>query len=225
MLLLKTKKPYNMYKKVLFNTRTVVALALRVFAENNKTVCKGNPDQESNKEVVAKLLTCNVVPSDSEYILADELITAIKQRLMLNELSGSTIKSSFVNTVLNYVVADQVPLWASSFIVWAPKVVQDLDTRDTRALDLQCEAISSEYFGSPGEKLELLLTVKECRFVTHIGKFNALAKTQSGNFVSFWIGAAVDGEIAVKGKVKGHRVNQYAGNAKTTLLNFVKVVK
>ena len=213
-----------MSKAKLLDTRMMLALATRVFADAGNQVINGSDDKEASKITLANLIKSEAVPTDAELANADAIVDEVNQRIMLNELKGTRIKSEFINNVFNFVQKPTAPAWAASFLIWAPKVLADLQERDAKNLTMQSSAVNSEFFGKAGDKITLDVKVVECRFVTHIGKFSVVAKTAEENFVTFWFGKSVENTISIKGRIKGHRTNPFVGNAKTTLLNFVKVV-
>lgn len=205
-------------------TRDILALATRVFYQDGNQIFRESPEHEASKFKLAKLLKAGELPTVAELVEADSIIEQVSQRLALNALKGTSIKSEFINNVFKYVCKPGSPAWAGAFLIWAPKVLNDLAERDEKNLAMQASAVSSTWFGTAGNKIELDVNVVECRFVVHIGKFSVVAKTNEGHFVSFWFSKNIENTVKIKGRIKGHRVNQFIGNAKTTLLNFVKVV-
>lgn len=205
-------------------TRNILALATRVFKQDGNQIFSESPEREASKFKLSKLLKAEELPTEAELVEADSIIDQVGQRIALNALKGTKIKSEFINRVFTYVSKPASPAWAGAFLIWAPKVLNDLAQRDEQNLEMQANAITSTWFGTAGDKIELEVKVQECRFVTHIGKFSVVAKTAEDNFVTFWFGKNIENTVKIKGRIKGHRVNQFIGNAKTTLLNFVKVV-
>lgn len=212
--------------------REMIALAFRVYNANDGKVFKdtefdsdGNVIKESSKRVLANLVRGDAVPTEAELEFADTAIQNLSQRKMISELTGDRIRSDFVRSVISYAEQELVTTSATGIAVWVPKVHLGFINKDVETEKLAVAGATSDYIGKVRDKVELELEVVSSRFVPFVGRCSVVAKTANNNLVTFWNGIELAGKIKVTGRVRSHEVNKYAGNNKTTTLNYVKVLE
>ena len=208
-------------KKV--STEFMIAAAIMAFKQNgNKVVKIDDPvtNSVSNKNIANGFLgSVDTIP---EYLIlqAQEMISFLKNKFLLDTIQGVT-RSEFVSSVLELVSNDSVPLSRLGIAVWVPSVTETFQKQEQLQTDVAVLAITSNYIGSIGNKVEIDFTPVTVKFVREYNCFRHLGHDGHGNLVGFLNKEKLSGRIS--GRIKNQEQSKYT-KGKTTYLNYVKAV-
>lgn len=215
------------------NTREALAIAVFAFRKNNKIVVKETTEHATtNKSIVWDYF----VPPKTDLPrpgieLTEELLEAadaVKQTLDHTVTMALLTKgrvTTFLQNVHNAIKEDTVHVKYLSFIVWAPKVVEDLEKAAAlKELSAGYEH-ASKFIGQVGDKIEINFTLIEKRFVRQLETWSAYGYNEAGNLVKFLTNhEELCASQRLKARIRKHEIDSYHSNAKVTSLNFVKAV-
>jgi hypothetical protein len=84
----------------------------------------------------------------------------------------------------------------------------------------------SNFIGSIGTNLETDFTLIESKYIPLANSYIVYGYTADGNLISYWANdkSKICKQGRIKGRVKKQEKNPYRGDAKVTVLNYVKVL-
>lgn len=218
-------KPVNRMKTRVDSIRALAA-AIVVYRANGNRVEKFSDANKGNKEQTLELLDGVSALEITEQDLADagELRNYLNQKITIAELTGTRI-SDFFRDVAQLTNTDQVAYFTIGQLVWAPKLADDARKQEEIKEDINQYYFTSKYVGREKDRVELTFTAIEVRYLSVYNCYRHVGHDNQGNLITFLNKYNISGTVRIKARVKGCDTNRYYNNAKTTNLNFVKVVK
>ncbi len=218
-------KPVNRMKTRVDSIRALAA-AIVVYRANGNRVEKFSDANKGNKEQTLELLDGVSALEITEQDLADagELRNYLNQKITIAELTGARI-SDFFRDVAQLTNTDQVAYFTIGQLVWAPKLADDARKQEEIKEDINQYYFTSKYVGREKDRVELTFTSIEVRYLSVYNCYRHVGHDNQGNLITFLNKDNISGTVRIKARVKGCDTNRYYNNAKTTNLNFVKVVK
>jgi hypothetical protein len=218
-------KPVNRMKTRVDSVRALAA-AIAVYRASGNRVEKFSDNKLGNKEQVLDLLDGTSALSITDRDLADagDLRNYLSQKITLAELTGTRI-NDFFRDVAKLANADQVAYFSIGQLVWAPKLADDARKQEEIKEDINQYYFTSKYIGREKDRVELTFTSIEVRYLSVYNCYRHVGHDNQGNLITFLNKDNISGTVRIKARVKGCDTNRYYNNAKTTNLNFVKVVK
>jgi hypothetical protein len=217
-------------KKQEFNTVQAIAAVIRAFQENgneiNRTSYVNNENKaiRSNQEIAAEFLKDPA--SLADYIQqAEDDISYFKQSRLISTLKGNKV-SNFMATV-NEILAGETVIGSLGYLVWFPRLVAQMRKHDASHEQWAMNAPHSKWVaGKIGEKVTLSFRMLENRFLKNHGFWVVTGITDEGNIVSYFTNTEnkIVERGTITGKIKGHNIDKYRCDAKTTMLNYVRFV-
>jgi len=218
-------KPVNRMKTRVDSIRALAA-AIVVYRVNSNRVEKFSDTNKGNKEQALELLDGVSALEITEQDLADavELRNYLNQKITIAELTGARI-SDFFRDVAQLTNTDQVAYFTIGQLVWAPKLADDARKQEEIKEDINQYYFTSKYVGREKDRVELMFTAIEVRYLSVYNCYRHVGHDNQGNLITFLNKDNISGTVRIKARVKGCDTNRYYNNAKTTNLNFVKVVE
>jgi hypothetical protein len=187
----------------------------------------------SNRQIISKCLckelthpediSSNV--EDRHYQEAADIITYIKQTQLMNLISGLHIPD-FVAAINNLVTKETLSIKDFSYLVWIPKLADDLRKQDKIKQLFTLYEKKSRHVGTVGAKHTINeFTAIEVRYVKHVQCYIVTGHDEHGNIFSYW--SSKPSKICeyghIEGKIKRHSRHRLYVTAKVTELTYVKV--
>ena len=216
------------------DTRQALAVAVAAFRANGNRIVKDptQPQQHTNKmylwshfvplktnqpqmttEITAELLTA-----------ANQVSTCIDHAITMAMLTKGRVPV-FIQSVHEVIKRPQVHVRDLGVLLWAPKLVADLDhQQNLKALSAMYE-LSSRFVGQLNTRIETEFNLIEKRYVRSINVWSAYGFDSQGNLLKFLTkheDLCVSGRV--RARIKSHMIDAYRNMAKVTGLNFVKAV-
>jgi len=218
-------KPVNRMKTRVDSVRALAA-AIVVYRANGNRVEKFSDAKPGNKEQALELLDSTSALSITDQDLADagDLRNYLNQKITLAELTGTRI-NDFFRDVAQLANSKQVAYFNIGQLVWAPKLADDARKQEDIKEDINQYYFTSKYIGREKDRVELMFTTIDVRYLNAFGCYRHVGHDDQGNLITFLNKNNISGTVRIKARVKGCDTNRYYNNAKTTNLNFVKVVE
>jgi hypothetical protein len=218
-------KPVNRMKTRVDSIRALAA-AIVVYRANGNRVEKFSDTNKGNKEQTLELLdgVSALEITEQDLANASELRNYLNQKITIAELTGTRI-SDFFRDVAQLTNTDQVAYFSIGQLVWAPKLADDARKQEEIKEDINQYYFTSKYIGQEKDRVELTFTSIEVRYLSVYNCYRHVGHDNQGNLITFLNKDNISGTVRIKARVKGCDTNHYYNNAKTTNLNFVKVVK
>lgn len=218
-------KPVNRMKTRVSAVRALAA-ALVVYRANGNRIEKYSDAKPGNKELALDLLDGNSNFAITEQDLADaqELKNYLLQKITLAKLTGARINEFFVG-VAEIAGREEIAYFSIGQLVWAPKLADDARKQESIKEDINQYYFTSKYIGKEKDRVELDFVPIDTRYLSIYNCYRHVGHDSKGNLITFLNKNLIDKPCHIKARVKGCEVNRYYNNAKTTNLNFVKVVE
>ena len=228
-----------MAKTYKIDSRTLVALAFaaqRVNGAMYKDTLFFDTEKDAVVEVVPnKTLMFNsfaiepgsnpeLVPTDEDFAQADAAISAIQGDVLVKKLADRRV-SDFIFSLSEAIGQSTCTQRDCGLVAFVPKTYAGMLERQAKDEAKFGLAVTSEYLGRVGEKIQLDFTLIDSRYLQQYNCYSATGHDGNGNMVNFLTahqGLAKSGRIT--GKVKRIEISQYHNGAKITQLNFVKAI-
>jgi len=210
-----------------FNTVQTLALAIAAYRQSNNNIVRKDGNTPGNKDLVIDFLINNkkFKGSDATDLLdeAEKLKTALSQQIVMNTLTNRPTNEFLLN-VNNAIVSDTVLLRDIGLIVWAPKLLNDIQKAEHTRSDLLNLSFSSQHLGKIKDRVELTFTLVTQRYLKNYDLFIHTGHDEKGNLVNFFNKSKIEsGRISAR--IKQLKKDNYINGADVTVLNYVKVVK
>ena len=209
-----------------FDTITALSAAVAVFRANGSKITRFENNVPGNKEMVLDILLCksNIAVTDQDVETATELRAYLEQKIMMATLTNARI-NDFFQQVTDLVTKPTVAQHQLGQLVWAPKLQADAQKQEVIKEDLGRYVFTSNYLGKEKDKVELVFTPIEVRYLSMYNCYRHVGHDGKGNLITFVNKNNIDKISKIKARIKDCNTNRYYNNAKTTQLNFVKVVE
>ena len=178
----------------------------------------------TNKDIVLQVLQGEILPTQADYELADSARDALVLANTLRLLRGDAKPaSSFQVSMLQLLEKDMGTVADAGLAAYIPNTYEQLKAREIKQETFAELSITSEYLGKIGEKVTIMLTVTDKRYLQQFNCFSVTGTDEKNNLVSF-LTAKEDCTVSGKysGKIKATQESKWHNNAKVTQLNFVK---
>lgn len=215
-------KPVNRMKTRVDTIRALAA-AVAVYRTNGNRVEKFSETNPGNKELALDLLDAGNI-TDEDIATAQEICNYMAQKITLAELTGSRV-NDFFRDIQKLASSEQVAYFNLGQLVWAPKLVDDARKQDGIKEDINQYYFTSKYIGQEKDRVELDFVPIDTRYLSVYNCYRHVGHDSNGNLITFLNKNLIDTPKRIKARVKGCDINRYYNQAKTTNLNFVKVVE
>lgn len=219
----------NRYKKFRVDTTEAVAAACAVYRHLGNTVKKAelNDTSKTSKELLLDHFSGNseITITDEDRGRAVEVASYIQQRNMLDKLAGRSNSPFFLSVA---VLLEKETVSSSDFgiLAWAPKLVGDLTAADEETQNIRQTLHDSTHIGTLGKGIELEFHVLKTNYLKNYNSFVVLGHDGFGNSLSYWSARCPESLVfKIKARVKKHETLSRYGNAKSTVINYVKLKK
>lgn len=218
-----------------FETIDVVAAAVAALEVNNQRVERYNSHEDNadsvkvvaNRRLMEEFLTAGtgLAVTEDHRKRAEEVVEYLQQTSMLRTLTGQN-EDQFLNNINSYLAKPDLRVKDFGFVAWAPKVYNDYKNKDSiREVSALYER-TSRYVGAVGKATQIDFKLIEQRYRPSIGCWLVFGVTSDGNLVKYWANnpkkIVESGKLSVR--VKSQKVDDRCGNARVTVLNYVKVI-
>ena len=210
-----------------FNTIQTLALAIAAYRKSNNNILRKDGNIPGNKELVIDHLLNNVKfdGADATDLVseAENLKTALNQQIVMNTLTNRPTNEFLLN-VNNAIIGDKVSMRDIGLIVWAPKLLNDIQKAENTRSDLLNLSFSSQHLGKIKDRVELTFTLVSQRYLQNYDLFIHTGHDEKGNLVNFFNKSKIEsGRISAR--IKQLKKDNYINGADVTVLNYVKVIK
>jgi hypothetical protein len=213
-------------KKFRVETLQTVAAACAVYRMFNRTVKKpeiGITAPTSKQMLLDHFNGVSLLDiTEADQSHATEVINSIQHRNMVDKLAGRA-SSPFFLDVAERLEKESVSSSDFGIVVWAPKLVDDLTSRDDQHQQQRQILHDSAHIGTQGKSIAIEFHPLSYHFKKDYNTYVMLGHDGCGNAVSFWHKFPVDRVRSIKGKVKHHGNINAMGNIRVTNLNYVKM--
>jgi hypothetical protein len=210
-----------------FDTVQTLALAIAAYRQSNNNIVRKDGNTPGNKELVVDFLINNkkFQGSDAPDLLdeAENLKTALSQQIVMNTLANRPTNEFLLN-VNNAIVGDTVSMRDIGLIVWAPKLLNDIEKAEHTRNDLLKLSFSSQHLGKIKDRVELTFTLVSQRYLKNYDLFIHTGHDEKGNLVNFFNKSKIESGC-ISARIKQLKKDNYINGADVTVLNYVKVVK
>ena len=210
-----------------FNTIQTLALAIAAYRKSNNNILRKDGNIPGNKELVIDHLLNNVKfdGADATDLVseAENLKTALNQQIVMNTLTNRPTNEFLLN-VNNAIIGDKVSMRDIGLIVWAPKLLNDIQKAENTRSDLLNLSFSSQHLGKIKDRVELTFTLVSQRYLQNYDLFIHTGHDEKGNLVNFFNKSKIEsGRISAR--IKQLKKDNYINGADVTVLTYVKVIK
>jgi hypothetical protein len=212
-----------------FPTLQVLATAVAAYEYTNKRIVRAKitDGPPPNRELITSYTSGNGAPfvvNDIHCKQADGLVTYLQQTVIMQSLKGTPDR--FLAQIAELVSQQEVEVKDFGILAWAPKVVDDYQKKDhVREVSARYE-MSSRYVGRIGEKVTIDFTLIEKRYIKSMDCYVVYGYDAGDNLIMYWAKnldkVCEVGKIS--GRIKTHNEDEYRGNARVTVMNYVKVL-
>jgi len=210
-----------------FNTIQTLALAIAVYRKSNNNIVRKDGNTPGNKELVIEHLLNNTkVDGANTPDLVDEaenLKTALGQQIVMNTLTNRPTNEFLLN-ISNAIAGNTVSLRDIGLVVWAPKLLTDLQKAENTRSDLLNLSFSSQHLGKVKDRVELTFTLVSQRYLQNYDLFIHTGHDEKGNLVNFFNKSKIESS-RISARIKQLKKDDYINGADVTVLNYVKVIK
>lgn len=209
-----------------YDTKQVLAAAVAVYRIQGSRIVRFENDVPGNKEIVLGILAgqSDINITDEDYVQAQEISKYLEQKIMLTNLTGGRV-NDFLLQISQLAVNPDVPAFSVGQLVWAPKLFEDSNKQDDIKQTIGQFVFTSSYLGKEKDKIELEFTPIDVRYLTVYNCFRHVGHDGKGNLVTFLNKNSINTVQKIRARVKGCDTSKYYNNAKTTQINFVKVIE
>jgi hypothetical protein len=218
-------------KLKLYPTPTVLATAVAAYEYNNSSIVRvpvtlNGVGYISNRQLIQDYVEGRGGPfvvNDGHHKRAEDIISYLEQTIIMQNLKGGTDR--FLGQVSAILANKEINIKEFGIVAWAPHLVDQYQKKD-RAREVSARyEYTSRYIGRIGDKIEIDFTMIENRYVKNIDCWAVYGYSQD-NLVFYW--AKTLDKVCEVGKIsariKDHKEDEYHGNARVTVLNYVKVL-
>lgn len=208
------------------DTKQVLGAAVAVYRIQNNRVVRFENDIPGNKEMVLDILagTSTIQVTEDDYTRAGEIASYLEQKIMLSTLTGARI-NDFLRQISELANLKEVPSNSIGQLVWAPKLHEDSVKQDNVKQDIGQFAFTSTYLGREKDKIEFTFNPIDVRYLSAYNCFRHVGHDGKGNLVTFLNKNSIDTVQRIRARIKSCEQSRHYANAKTTQINFVKVVE
>jgi hypothetical protein len=173
-------------KNTRFDTLTALSAAVAVFRVNEGKIARFENDKPGNKETVLAILNgCSTVQvTEQDIKSAGELRSYLEQKIMMATLTGGRI-NEFFQQISELVSKPTVAQHQIGQLVWAPKLQADAQKQDVIKEDIGRFVFTSNYLGKEKDKVELVFTPVEVRYMTTYNCYRHVGHDGAGNLITF----------------------------------------
>jgi hypothetical protein len=221
-----------MSKSKSFPTLEVVAGAVAAYAHNSSQVVRNTVHDngartDSNRQLIADCFEGMKRPfviNDFHRKEAEDIIQYLQQTVILQSLRGSADR--FLGQTTELLSNQEISTKDFGIIAWAPKLADDYQRKDRiREVSARYET-HSRYVGHVRDRITTDFTLIEKRYIKSMDCWAVYGVDDGDNLLFYW--ARTLDKICEVGKItariKDHREDQHRGNARVTVLNYVKVI-
>jgi hypothetical protein len=215
-----------------FPTLELLATAVAAYEHNENTIVRnpttiGNKGYVSNRQLISDYLEGRGGPfvvNDIHRKQADGIVQYLEQTVIMQSLKSTPDR--FLAQISTILANKEVSIKDVGIVAWAPKLVDDYQKKDrVREVSARYEH-HSRYVGHPRDKVTIDFTLIEKRYVPSFDSYAVYGVDNHGNLLFYWA-KSLDKVCEVgkiSGRIKDHKLDEYRGNARVTVLNYVKVV-
>jgi hypothetical protein len=207
------------------DTKQVLAAAVAVYRIQNNRVVRFENDIPGNKEMVLDILagTSTIQITEDDQTRAGEIGSYLEQKIMLSTLTSVRV-NDFLRQISELANLPEVPTNSIGQLVWAPKLYDDSVKQDGVKQDIGQFAFTSTYLGREKDKIEFTFNPIDVRYLSTYNCYRHVGHDGKGNLVTFLNKNSVDTVQRIRARIKSCEQSRHYANAKTTQINFVKVV-
>lgn len=213
-----------------FSTIEVMSAAVAAYRTNGKTIIANirpnDVDVSTNRDIQDAILAKKpdaIKVTEQDIAMAETIINDLQQRGMIAGIKGATV-SDFTARAIALCNEETLAPYNLGIATWVPKLHADMQAEDVVKHELNMIAFGSKFIGKIGDKVEIDFVPVVVRYNTNYNVWRHTGHDGHGNLVGFLKKDKVDGPARIKGCVKQQNDSRYT-NGKTTILNYVKVIK
>jgi hypothetical protein len=220
-----------MSQKKSYPALDIVATAVAAYAHNESKVVR-NTDQTDgkvllpNRQLISDYFagTQLFVVNDFHRKEAEGIVQYLQQTVIMQSLKGDPDR--FLAQVTELLSNNEISMKSVGIVAWAPKLADDYQKKDhVRELSARYE-YRSQYVGRVGDKTEMSFTLIDKRYIKSMDCWAVYGIDAQDNLIFYWA-RNLDKVCEVGriyGRIKEHKQDSYRGNARVTVLNYVKVL-
>lgn len=212
--------------------RDVVGAAIIAFTAN-KCIDRGDlrrttqtePSSFSNREIMLTELERG--PISQDYLeQADDVIAYLQQVAMLQSLTNGRTQN-FLDNVVQLLQTDGVTTREFGLVSWAPKLASDYRKKDSVREKWLGYEFTSRFVGKVGDKVRVNFTLIQSHHLPAYNSYIVFGHDEHQNLFFFWnkSGDTIPNKCVLEGRIKEHKIDEQRNDAKTTRLNYVKVIE
>jgi hypothetical protein len=201
----------------------VIASAVIAYQKNENKIIKYGHGKNANVDLIIQELK-NPSFSEEQRQEAETIIQFIQHQAVLQTLLGKK-QNAFLISVSEYIKEPTVPSKAIGLLAWAPQVYERLQKSEEVREQWSLHSVHSKHLGrDTGEKISCTFNLLEKRFVQKFECWSVVGVTDEGDIVSYFCNNEnkIVQKGTIKGRIKHHTIDAYRGDAKITVLNYVK---
>ena len=209
-----------------------LATAVAAYAYNKRSIIRNPVTIEgvgylSNRQLISDYvqgLGGPFVVNDLHHAEAEGIVTYLEQNVIMQSLKGTPDR--FLAQISEILSHKEVDVKEFGILAWAPHLVDQYQQKDhVRELGARYER-TSRYTGRLGETVTVAFTLIEKRYIQSTNCYAVYGVTEHDNLVFYWAKNLdkVCEAGKIQGRVKAHKEDDYRGDAKVTVLNYVKVL-
>jgi hypothetical protein len=138
-------------------------------------------------------------------------------------LVGSKV-NPFTVQISELLTKETVPGFNIGQLVWAPKLHDDGVKQDGVKETVNHFLFTSNYIGKVKDRVEITFHLLESRFNNVYNCYRHVGHDGNGNLFGFLNKDSIPDGARIKARIKKCEASRFNGGAKTTYLNYVKVV-
>lgn len=206
-------------------TRKVLAGAVAVFRLNGNKIVRFEQNKPGNKELVLEWLEGkgSIEVTEQDYEQADTIKSYLEQKVLMAGLVGSKI-NPFTAQIVELIAKAEVPLFSVGQLVWTPKLHEDGTKQDSVKETVNHFLFTSKYIGQEKDRVEINFHLLDCKYNNVYNCYRHVGHDGNGNLIGFLNKESIPDGVRIKARIKKCETSKYNGGAKTTFLNYVKVV-
>jgi hypothetical protein len=215
-----------------YPTIEVLASAVAAYAHNDQIIVRNtihNDDKriDSNRQLIADCFEGSKRPfvvNDFHRKEAEGIIKYLQQTIIMQSLKNTPDR--FLGQTAELLSNQEVSVKDFGIIAWAPKLADDYQKKDRiREVSARYET-HSRYVGHVRDRITTDFTLIEKRYIKSMDCWAVYGVDAGDNLLFYWA-RSLDkvcevGKISAR--IKDHREDEYRGNARVTVLNYVKVL-
>jgi len=214
--------------KKMYSTDNAVATAIAAYQHNNRIILRTIENGKlPNRQLVEDYLDGRGGPfivNDFHCKEAEGIIQYLQQTMVMQTLQNKVDR--FLGQMTELLANQEISNKDIGIIAWAPHLADQYQKKDrVREVSARFER-HSRYVGHVRDKITIDFTLIEKRYIKSMDCWAVYGADNDNNLIFYWAKTldkvCETGQIS--GRIKDHREDEYRGNARVTVLNYVRVL-